>query len=453
MFLNPDAIAALTGDLRAALDNDDPSGAAKAAGQLSSARVARVLAEFPSARVARIVQALEPAKAGRVIGHLPLILSAEMIGELDPALAARLFRNVPADNAADIYGVLPEPAREALGKHLDERWLEEIRNLTAYPADSAGSAMTPRFVTIEEHRTVGEALDALMAASERTERPVYIYVIDRAGVLSGIISLRDLLNYPRATAVADVMNRNVVAVEVDDPAVDAAQLLQDRRLMMIPVLTRDRRVAGVLTFDDAIDILSENVAEQFAAVGGTREESFLTRPNEAVRHRLPWMAINVFLNLGAVTVITGFEATIAQVAILAAFIPMITDMGGNVGIQALSVAIRSIALGEARPRDLFRAARKELLIGLCNGLALGGLFAAIAFFWRGNLWLAGLAGLALGSNVLVAGVVGGCLPFVIKKLGKDPAMMTGPFLTTITDITGVTIYLGLSTLFIARLLG
>lgn len=165
------------------------------------------------------------------------------------------------------------------------------------------------------------------------------------------------------------------------------------------------------------------------------------------------MALNIFLNLGAVWIIAGFEATIAQVAILAAFLPMITDMGGNVGIQSLSVAIRNIALDDARLRDLRRAVRKEVVIGMINGLALGALFAVIAWMLEGNPWIGALAGVALGINVLLAGVVGGCLPFILKRMGRNPAMMTGPILTTITDITGVTIFLGLSTVFLTQMLG
>lgn len=164
------------------------------------------------------------------------------------------------------------------------------------------------------------------------------------------------------------------------------------------------------------------------------------------------MAVNIFLNLGAVWVISSFEDTLIQVAILAAFLPMITDMGGNVGIQALSVSIRSMALGESRLGDVWKAVRKETIIGLCNGLALGVLFSVVAFALQGNAVLGLVAGLALGINVLVAGVVGGSMPFLIKRLGKDPAMMTGPVLTTVTDITGVTIFLGLSTVFLTSLM-
>lgn len=164
------------------------------------------------------------------------------------------------------------------------------------------------------------------------------------------------------------------------------------------------------------------------------------------------MAGNIFLNLGAVAVIASFEETIEAVAALAIFLPMITDMGGNVGIQALSVSIRSIALGEVRLSEYWRAARKEVIVGCVNGLALGLLFTVIALVIQGNPTLGLVAGIALGCNVLLAGIIGGTLPFIIKRLGGDPAMMTGPVLTTVTDITGVSIYLGLSTLFLASLL-
>ncbi len=453
MLLNPDSLETITEQLRTALERDDITAAAAEASKLSSARVAGVLAEHPADMVARCLESLEPEKAGRVIGHLPPALGSELLVGPDSEKLAKLFGLVPLDKAVAIYRAIEAEARESLLQRLDGRRRDELLSLASHPPGSAGSVMTPRFITIEESRTVGEALQALLAASEQAERPVYVYAVNGSGALTGVVSLRDLLRFEKSTPVSRAMNTHVVAADVDDSAADAARLLHDRRFMMIPVVTGDRRVAGVLTFDDAMDILTETAVDQVAAAGGTLEESFLTGPRQAVRHRLPWMAMNVFLNLGAVTVITGFEATIAQVAILAAFLPMITDMGGNVGIQSLSVAIRSIALGEARTRDFARAARKEVVIGVVNGLALGGLFAAIALLWRGDLWLGGLAGIALGANVLVAGVVGGCLPFAIKKLGKDPAMMTGPFLTTITDITGVSIYLGLSTIFLARLAG
>ncbi len=226
-----------------------------------------------------------------------------------------------------------------------------------------------------------------------------------------------------------------------------------RKFKLLPVLDLQDRLVGVMALHEAIDLLSEELAEDFVSISGaSAEESYFTPPKDAIKMRLPWMAANVFLNLGAVAVISTFEDTIAQVAILAAFIPMITDMGGNVGIQALSVSIRSIALGEVQIDDVKRVLRKELSIGLINGLALGSLFAIIAYILQREPMIGLIAGIALGFNVIVAGVVGGTIPFLIKKIGKDPAMMTGPVLTTITDITGVTIYLGLSTIFLWQLL-
>lgn len=223
---------------------------------------------------------------------------------------------------------------------------------------------------------------------------------------------------------------------------------------MLPVTNDENVLVGVLLLDDAIDILSENLADQFVQVGAASvDESFYTPPLGSVNKRLPWMAGNIFLNLGAVAVIASYEATIEAVAALAIFLPMITDMGGNVGIQALSVSIRSLPLGEVRISQYLKAPRKEIIVGLINGLALGALFTVIAIMFQGNAVLGMVAGVALCCNVLLAGIVGGTLPFVIKQFGGDPAMMTCPVLTTITDITGVSIYLRLSTLFLASLIG
>lgn len=249
------------------------------------------------------------------------------------------------------------------------------------------------------------------------------------------------------------MTPNLVAVYTDDDAVMASQLLRNRRLQMLPVLNENDRIVGVVLLDDAIEVLSLNMADMFMHMGASSaDETFYTPPLSSVKKRLPWMAGNVFLNFGAVAVIASFEATIEAIAALAIFLPMITDMGGNVGIQALSVSIRSIALGEVRLSEYWRAARKEIIVGLMNGLALGLLFAVIAYYVQSSMILGLVAGTALAINVLVAGIVGGTLPFLIKRWGGDPAMMTGPVLTTITDITGVSIYLGLSTYFLMNLL-
>ncbi|TVQ35007.1 MAG: magnesium transporter [Spirochaetaceae bacterium] len=449
MLLDPEAIDELHRRLHTALERSDLPAAEAASASLSSSRIAQVLREAAPEQMIPFLFTVERYRAGRILSQLPSEYAARLLLSMERPAAGSLLSVVPVDHAVDIIQKVPSDDRDSLMHSVEQDARREIERLLHYPAGSAGAHMTGRFVAIGRDHTVGQTLTALRSAPPEIERATYVYVTDEHGKPVGVVSIRDLIRFDPSLPLSRVMNPAVVAVSVSDSAVEAAQLLRNRRFTMIPVLDEKGTVAGVITFDDAIDILSNQVADQLARVNaGSADESFFTTPMRAVRLRLPWMALNVFLNLGAVAVITGFEETIAAVAILAAFLPMITDMGGNVGIQSLSVAIRAIALGEVRLRDFWRAIRKELAIGLVNGVVLGSLFSVVAYVWQRDPRIGVIAGFALGINVLVAGVIGGTIPFAIKRLGRDPAMMTGPILTTITDITGVSIYLGLSTLFL-----
>ncbi|MCC5823718.1 MAG: magnesium transporter [Phycisphaerales bacterium] len=454
MLLVPETLEQYHQDMKTALEEERYADAAAIAPQLSAGRIARVLREAPREAVEPCLLAMDLPRAGRVLAQMPPEYASEVLVAMEDGTAAKLFKMIPADHAADILEDMDQQEIDILLAEADEQYKRAVTDLARYKRGTAGAVMIPHFIAVERGKTVGQTLKALLAAPSEVERSSYVYVVDDNHKLLGVLSVKDILRVDPGETVESAMLPNVVAVRVDDLAAQAARLIRLRRFTMLPVLDHDDRLVGVINFDDAMDILAEDIAEQLVHFGAaSAEESFFTPPREAVKMRLPWMAANIFLNLGAVAVITGFEDTIAAVAILAAFLPMITDMGGNVGIQSLSVAIRSIALGEVRLRDYSKAIRKEVVIGLFNGVALGLLFAIIAYIWQGNAWIGALAGIALAINVLVAGVVGGTMPFLIKRIGKDPAMMTGPVLTTITDITGVFIYLGLCTLFLSNVLG
>jgi len=336
---------------------------------------------------------------------------------------------------------------------IPNEYKDDVEEIVTYEEESVGAYMEKDFLTGFKDDLVKDAIDMLSKARGEIDNTDYIYVINEDDKLLGVVSVQELAFAARNERLENIMTAKVHVARVNELAIEAARLMKYRKFKLLPVLDSKDRLVGVMALHEAIDLLSEELAEDFVSISGaSAEESYFTPPKEAIKMRLPWMAANVFLNLGAVAVISTFEDTIAQVAILAAFIPMITDMGGNVGIQALSVSIRSIALGEVQVDDVKRVLRKELSIGLINGLALGLLFSIIAFVLQRDPLIGLIAGAALGFNVIVAGVVGGTIPFLIKKIGKDPAMMTGPVLTTITDITGVTIYLGLSTIFLWQLL-
>jgi len=454
MLLVPETLEQYQHDMKTALEEGRYDEAAAGAPRLSAGRIARVVREAPKESVEPFLLALDLPRAGRVLAQMPPDYAAQVLIAMEDGIAAKLFKMIPADHAADILEDMDQAEIDILLAEADEQYRTAVSELTRYKRGTAGAVMIPHFIAVERGKTVGQTLDALLAAPPEVERSSYVYIVDEGRKLLGVLSIKDIMRVDPNETVEDTMLPSVIAVHVDDLASQAARLIRLRRFTMLPVLDEEDRLVGVINFDDAMDIIAEDVADQFVHYGAaSAEESFFTPPRQAVKMRLPWMAANVFLNLGAVAVIAGFEDTIATVAILAAFLPMITDMGGNVGIQSLSVAIRSIALGEVRLRDFTKAIRKEVAIGLFNGVALGLLFAIIAYLWQGNAWIGVLAGIALGINVFIAGIVGGTIPFLIKRLGKDPAMMTGPVLTTITDITGVFIYLGLCTLFLSNLLG
>lgn len=453
MILELETLKSYVAEMLEALDENNYLKASEYAQKLSAARVANILTEVPREKVVPCLEEMPPNRSGLIMSYFPTEVAEEILAEMRVDDATRLVSNIPVDRAADIVALMPdELANEILSK-LTPQVQGIIRDLMHFEPGTAGAAMTSYFLAVKTGSTVKETLDAIHYAPSHIESRSYVYIVNGNGKPLGVISVKDLIRSAPDESVEKIMETGLVAVRTDDSAIEAAKILRNRRLQMMPVLDDAEKIVGVIILDDAIDILTHNVADQFVLIGGgSVDESFFTPPVQSVKKRLPWMAANIFLNLGAVAVITSFEDTIAQVAALAVFLPMITDMGGNVGIQSLSVSIRSIALGEVRLAEYWKAVRKEIIVGLINGLALGVLFTVVALVLRGDPVLGLVAGTALAVNVFVAGVVGGTLPFLIKKLGKDPAMMTGPVLTTITDITGVSIYLGLSTIFLTSLM-
>lgn len=453
MLLTTDALEQYAQDVSQLLNARQPSEAAKIAKRLSTRRIARILTEAEFSQVLIFLTELGWDRAGRVANFMPPPFTAQILRELDADSAGTLLAHMPPQSVGHILSLLTKSRGEELLSQFDPDYRAEIEQLLTHPEGSAGAKMSPYFLAVRNNLTVADVVLSVREAPSEIEATAYIYIVDENDRPVGVVSMRELLLAKSDAPITQVMHDDVFAAKSSDSALDVAHRVRSRRLKMLPVVSEHNKLLGVLTIDTAIELLAHDVADDFIAVSGASvDESFFTPPQQSIRMRLPWMMANVFLNLGAVWVISSFEATIVQVAILAAFLPMITDMGGNVGIQALSVSIRSMALGEARLRDIWKALRKEIAIGVFNGIALGVLFGVIAYVLQGSLVLSLVAGVALAMNVLVAGVVGGTIPFLIKRLGKDPAMMTGPVLTTITDITGVSIYLGLSTIFLAGLM-
>ncbi len=435
------------------LEKGEIKEAVKISKELSTFRLKDILGDFSVEKIEAFLKKMERERAVEVLNEFPEEFTGDLIMEMEEDTVHSLLKKMTPSKVVDFLPHISEKKKETVLTLMSPEKRKKTERLAYYSEDVVGAHMVEDYISITERTTVGEAVKLVEEAPLQMRNTDYIYVVDDKGELLGMTTFKTLMFSNKNRLAKDVMETSIYSAELDDPAYEVAQRIKSRRFKMIPVVDEDNVLKGVMTLNTAADLLSTEIAEEFVSLAGTiGDESFFTKPGRAIKMRLPWMVANVFLNLGAVTVISSYEATIESIAILAAFLPMITDMGGNVGIQALSVSIRSIALGEAQFRDIFISMKKEIAVGLVNGLALGALFGTLAYLFEWNVILAVVAGTALGVNVLVAGIIGGSMPFIIKKLGKDPAMMTGPVLTTVTDITGISIYLGLSTAFLAYMI-
>ena len=319
--------------------------------------------------------------------------------------------------------------------------------------DLAADAMSTDFLAVSDAITVGDAIEAIRASPRAEGRPTYVYVVDATGRLRGVLFLRDLVFGTSQQRLAELMRASVISVPATMDQEEVARLFRRHHLAALPVVTASGHLIGTITPEAVSRIIEEEATEDLLKVAGIAggEERATMAPRGAIRRRLPWLVLNMFLDVIAVSVIAFFESTIAEVVALAVLLPIISDMGGNVGIQTISLAVRGLATGDVTAADAWRQLRKELLVGLANGLVLGVLLCAVSYVWKGSLLLGIIGGAALAINTVIAGTAGIALPLILKRFGADPASASGPLLTTITDFCGFLLTLSLATFFLPAL--
>jgi magnesium transporter len=377
--------------------------------------------------------------------------AAEVAVRLEPEDLARILDEMEPDEAADLLGDIPiEQAAEALAG-MEEP--EEVRPLLRYSDDTAGGLMTAIGVVLHRHMTVEDSIAHLRAVAPDTEDIYYLFVVDGESHLLGVVSLRQLIVALPATRVEDIMDRDVIYVQVDTDQEEAARLMSYYDLLALPVVDADRRLVGLITHDDLVAVLEEEATEDIYRLGGVPEEHPPDAPPfVAVRSRLPWLVLNLGTAMASATVLSLFQGTIAQVAVLAAFFPIVAGVSGSAATQTLTVTVRGLALGELQPRDVLHTLAREIAIGLVNGISVGGLVAIIALIWKGTPVLGLVVGVATLLNMGCAAVAGVLVPLGMQLVGIDPALASPILVTTTTDTFGYFAYLGLATLLLASLL-
>lgn len=407
-----------------------------------------ILFSLDASERAELLTILEPGRAAELIEPLPAIEISLMLERLEPQTAADIISALDSSYAGDILEALEPEQAEEIRFRLDEEAALDLASLDTYEEGSAGWMMNLRPVKFYDSQTVRDVLriiidDETALDSAYGQHP---YVITTEGQLIGVLSLRSLLIAKRATPIKDVMIA-AVAVESTLELEALKDFFDEYDFLGAPVVGENGELLGAVSKEDVMDawrlrLQSNNQKARGVVADELRSMPLLFRS----RRRLAWLSANIGLNVIAASVISSFEDTLSAVIALAIFLPMVSDMSGCSGNQAVAVSMREISLGIARPSDWLKIWRKEAAVGLLNGFALGIIIGLVVWIWKGNLVLSGVIGTALFVNTVIAVSIGGCVPLLLKRLNVDPAVASGPLLTTITDMAGFFLVLGLATL-------
>ncbi|AOM84509.1 magnesium transporter [Salisediminibacterium beveridgei] len=383
---------------------------------------------------------------------LELDAQHDVILELDKTYAAQMFNYMQSDDVADFIGELEDQDAKNILKAMDKEEADEVLELLSYPDESAGSLMTKEFVSIYAHQEVQQVMADLREKGIDAETIYYLYVVDDKGKLVGVVSLRNLITVPLDEVVENIMSTRIVSVEAHTDQEEVAKLISDYDLLAAPVVTSTNELIGIITVDDVIDVLEEEATEDFGEIAAAKGATDVNMTSfAAAKKRSPWIIMLMFFGLITAGVIGQFEETLEEIVLLAVFIPLIMDSAGNTGTQSLAVMVRSLATGSFEKKGLWNTIRREFGTGIMLGLICAITLMIIVPFIYGSYMLAFVVGLSLFLTLSIATIVGAVVPVIITKLKLDPAIASGPFITTVNDVLGLMIYFTIATTLIAYL--
>ncbi|WP_164214977.1 magnesium transporter [Virgibacillus sp. YIM 98842] len=391
---------------------------------------------------------LSPEEMSEIMESLDLEETIVFIPEMDPRFAAMVLAEMAVDDAVDILNELDKDKVASYLTIMDKEAADEIKHLLHYEEKTAGSIMTTEFVSIYKSQTARQTMQHLKEEAPDAETIYYLYVLDETKRLVGVLSLRDLIIAEEDTLIEEIMSEKIIAVSVAKDQEEIAQMMRDYDFLALPVVDFQDHLLGIITVDDILDVMEEEASEDYtrlAAVTDTEradDNAFIS-----ARKRLPWLIILLFLGILTASLIGRFEETLNQVAILAIFIPLIAGMAGNTGTQALAVAVRGIATGDYGKQGKARLIFREAGTGLITGTVCGIVITLVIYLWQGDIFLGLLVGFSIMATLVVATLAGSLIPMLMARLNIDPAVASGPFITTINDIISILIYFGMATAF------
>lgn len=376
----------------------------------------------------------------------------ELLKQFSDKHQKSILEEMASDEITDMIGTLEEEQVSEVINFLDEEDQQDVKQLMSYSEESAGGIMDTDFIFIYENKTVQHTLNYIKTECQDIQTTSYLYVVKEDMELKGVLSLRDLVFSGFDTPISEITNTNVISINVATDQEEVANMFDKYNFVMMPVVDDENKMLGVITFDDVIDVIKEEATEDMYHLGGiTKEERVDGTIFESIKSRLPWLIVNLFTALLASSVIDKFQGTISQVVALSAVMTIISGMGGNAGTQSLTIVVRGLSLGEITKENAKKVFLKEIAVGALTGIVIALFVSVLALRYENNLAFGALAAIAMVLNMIMATIAGFIVPVILEKLNIDPALASGVFVTTVTDVLGFFFFLGLASLFIQYL--
>lgn len=408
------------------------------------------------ADIADLLEQISPRERRKLINLWPDGIDGDTLSELDdgireeviellnPSELAEAVKDLESDDVVDLVEYLDDEQQEAVLEALDVTDRVVVEKALAYPEESAGRHMQVEVVQVPQDWTVGQTIDYLRSDIELPDQFYHVILVDARIKPVGYATLGRILANKRDVPLMELTEDSFRTFNVEDDAADVAYAFNQYHLISAPVVDESERLVGVITIDDAMILLDEEHEEDIMRLAGVGEGSLTDSVVETTRQRMPWLAVNLVTSILASLVIAIFEDVIAGIVALAVLMPIVASMGGNAGTQSLTVAVRAIATRDLTGSNIWRVLRREMFVGVLNGLIFAVVMGLVGYFWFGTAMLGVVLALAMIINLIVAGLAGTVIPFVLEKLKIDPALASGAFVTTVTDVVGFFAFLGLA---------
>ncbi len=381
---------------------------------------------------------------GDILSELDESIREEVIGALQPDVLAEAVRELESDDIVDLLEDLEAPQQEAIFEALDDADERVARQAMAYPEESAGRLMQREVVAAPEHWTVGQAIDFMRKSEELPEQFYHVVMVDPRMHPVGNVTLGRIMGAPRAQPLCELKEDIFQIIPVEQDEEDVAYAFKQYHLISAPVVDGEGRLVGMITIDDAMVVLDDEHEEDILRLAGVTEGSLTDRVINTTKRRFPWLAVNLVTAVLASLVIAQFDVVIRDFVALAILMPIVASMGGNAGTQSLTVAVRAIATKDLTSANVWRVIRREALVGLVNGAIFAVVMGLVCLLWFSSATLGWVIAVAMVVNLVVAGLAGTMIPVLLEKAGVDPALASGAFVTTVTDVVGFFAFLGLA---------